>query len=239
MKIFFRDRVQFLVAISILLFSSCAPGTEEAGVPVPTHPPAIPTDTTGLSHQDPLPQHAAPMAPRPGDSWNLLDYRQGLHTRQLHPLLAGWVGPSVCVQISPSPFNFLEPGDRIESGDQILERTQFIIDGKSTHRLDEIMDFEVESSFLDEDGSVVAKSGGPYIFCWRGDLDVGFHTAQVEVRKTSGRVWELDWSFTLLDPDNFPTSTPFVPNLVSTTGVYTVVPMPTYEKTPALTTPTP
>lgn len=182
------------VTVCLLVLVACKKSVMGEITPTLSQSASSTTEYFLPTQQLPQPDFINDLAPQPGSILSLQDFQDGAHANQ-----AKWFGRlvdhSICVELNADPL--LLPGDYFTSTDRMLERTQFVINDRVIDRPNWELDFIMETQLLDENGNVVAVSGGPYLFCWEGDLVAGLHTAEIEFRKTSGKVLRYQWSFVL------------------------------------------
>lgn len=222
MRVLLRVSVQFMgILITLLLFVACASGTREDAANVSALPYSTSTDVLLLPLQTPFPPHILDAAPLPGSSLSLWEYQKGRHAERGQFLILESAS-QICLEIDA--VWFLERGDHFVIEDQVSERIQFTVDGRSIQQPNKIVDLAMEFILADEEGNEIGVAGGPFVLCWHSDLGVGLHTARIDVRKTSGEVLKYEWSFRLTDLDDYPTSTPVPTGFVVTVEAVTVVP---------------
>jgi hypothetical protein len=148
----------------------------------------------------PLPVFLQELIPAPGSTLSLESYQSGDHYDGSYPL--GSTPNRICAKINPEPL--LEPGDFYGSRNRIFEflpnRLTVSVDGEElAWNVEELVVILGMYQLRDEDGEVVAQTGGPQVPCWVAELKRGEHVAVMKVTKTSGETIEYAWSFTLLD----------------------------------------
>jgi hypothetical protein len=138
------------------------------------------------------------LIPSPNSILNLQDFQDGKHSDYYRDWAAvDSINQSVCIDIDA--WWLLEPGDDFTNEETLLERVQLSVDDQILLRPDEIGNLLGLDWLLDDQGNEVAVAGGPFVYCWESDLDVGTHIVHLKVHKTSGQMLEYKWSFTLTE----------------------------------------
>jgi hypothetical protein len=177
------------------VFLRCRPG-EPGGQILTCEPPPL---LTSVATSSPLPFFLRKVVPAPDEIVPIQTYQsfdEEHHMPVGLPYLESGYASSVCVRIDVS--GLVQPGDDFREVDAFLERTVMRVDQV---RLTELTRWSRDDilGLTFEEPTPTAVFSGPFGACWRAELDVGWHQAEVTFRATDDELFTYRWRFSLVE----------------------------------------